>query len=508
MSTPNTVPIRPRVGVFSVFEAVDYKVWFALAEFVDNSIQSHLDARRAALPFGHGRLEIRIEVGTGPASVIRIQDNAAGIASARLATAFEVGSPPADTSGLSVYGIGMKSAAAWFADKCEISTSAYGEPVESTVTFDFLEIVERGIERLPVLQRAVDPTTHGTSVLLSGLRNPIQTRAHAKVRSHLASIYRNFLRTGAVRILYQGEELAYADPEVLVAPYFRDPRGRSVEWRKEISITLSSGEHIAGFAAIRKVGRAAGSGFSLYRSHRVITGLEDDPWRPSEIFGYGNSYRSQRLFGELHLENVKVAYSKNAFVWQASEEELVERLREALDEDPLPLLRQAEGYRAREPEPRQREAAKRALNDAASAIGSALQKDVPERLSRNPDEEHPPQKSGMSEELVSRRFEVDFRGQHWIVDIEIVEEAGGDWLTIVDEPSDQSSSSRSLKIRLNINSNYMRRFGGRDRVEAEALVRLAVGIALSVAVTREQGFRFGDYFLQHLNGILRGSLST
>ena len=45
-----TINIRPEVNMLSVLKHLNYKAWFAVAEFVDNSIQSHLanlDALRA-----------------------------------------------------------------------------------------------------------------------------------------------------------------------------------------------------------------------------------------------------------------------------------------------------------------------------------------------------------------------------------------------------------------------------------------------------------------------------
>src|SRR3954453_21427082 len=97
MPAHRRVPIRPRVGVFGVFEAVDYKAWYALAEFVDNSIQSRRDGLldgRLALALDTPALQVDIDVDGGDEPYIRISDNAAGIADSDLERAFEIGSPP------------------------------------------------------------------------------------------------------------------------------------------------------------------------------------------------------------------------------------------------------------------------------------------------------------------------------------------------------------------------------------------------------------------------------
>ena len=41
--TRETVSIRPGVTILSVLRSLNYRPWFALAEFVDNSLQSSFD---------------------------------------------------------------------------------------------------------------------------------------------------------------------------------------------------------------------------------------------------------------------------------------------------------------------------------------------------------------------------------------------------------------------------------------------------------------------------------
>ena len=42
------VEIRPEVAMYAAFARLNYEPWYALAEFVDNSLQSYL-ANRSAL---------------------------------------------------------------------------------------------------------------------------------------------------------------------------------------------------------------------------------------------------------------------------------------------------------------------------------------------------------------------------------------------------------------------------------------------------------------------------
>src|SRR5258708_16820181 len=84
------VNIRPGVGILSVLRHLNYKPWFAMAEFVDNSLQSY-SRNRDALRLLHGdgyRLRVEIELDRSDELRIKIRDNAAGIATAEYARAF------------------------------------------------------------------------------------------------------------------------------------------------------------------------------------------------------------------------------------------------------------------------------------------------------------------------------------------------------------------------------------------------------------------------------------
>src|SRR5580704_12770448 len=84
------VSIRPGVSVLAVLRHLNYKPWFALAEFVDNALQSVME-HRAPLVSLHGesfRLRVAIEIDSAMPGRIVIRDNAAGIARAVFPRAF------------------------------------------------------------------------------------------------------------------------------------------------------------------------------------------------------------------------------------------------------------------------------------------------------------------------------------------------------------------------------------------------------------------------------------
>src|SRR5438477_12020167 len=114
---PESVSIRPGVRVLSVLRHLNYKPWFALAEFVDNALQSYLDYRRVLSKVEGKDFKLKVSISIQPedGGRIVIRDNAAGIHKADYSRAFRAAEVPADSSGLSEFGMGMKSAACWFA---------------------------------------------------------------------------------------------------------------------------------------------------------------------------------------------------------------------------------------------------------------------------------------------------------------------------------------------------------------------------------------------------------
>ena len=127
---PNGVNIQPDVGVFSILPHIKYKPWYALAEFVDNALDSFLKHERE-LGQANNNAKLRVEITVDPldGGSIIIRDNAAGIHGDEYQRAFRLAEPPINSNGLSEFGMGMKSAACWFGEKFHVRSSALGEGI-------------------------------------------------------------------------------------------------------------------------------------------------------------------------------------------------------------------------------------------------------------------------------------------------------------------------------------------------------------------------------------------
>ena len=315
------VDIRPGVSVLAVLRHLNYRPWFALGEFVDNAVESFV-RHREALQKLHGMdftLRVEIDIDTAAPARISIRDNAAGIFESEYGRAFRPAAIPPDRSGLAEFGMGMKSAACWFAPQWSVRTSALGEPVERAVHFDIANIVNDEIEELTIREAGQDADVHYTEVVVEDVFHVPVGRTVAKLKEHLTDIYRAFIRDGLLELKFNGDTLSYIEPRILTAPYFKEKKGEARRWRKEIEFDFGDGLSVHGFAALRETANTAKAGFSLFRRGRVIQGSGDEGYRPSYVFGSSNSYRYQRLFGELHLDGFEVSHTKDGFRWDENE---------------------------------------------------------------------------------------------------------------------------------------------------------------------------------------------
>ena len=122
-----TVSIRPSVGYLANLQAINYRAWYAMAEFVDNSIQSYIQNKKKLRNHHGSNFKLKIAIYVTP-SKIQIVDNAAGITKQDFPRAFRAAVRPENRTGLSEFGMGMKTAAVWFAKKFVVKTKPFEVP--------------------------------------------------------------------------------------------------------------------------------------------------------------------------------------------------------------------------------------------------------------------------------------------------------------------------------------------------------------------------------------------
>lgn len=510
-----SVSIRPGVSILSVLRHLNYRPWYAIAEFVDNAIQSAI-ANQVKLKKTDGkeyRLRINIELDSTDKGQIRISDNAAGIGSKEYVRAFRPAEVPLNRQGLSEFGMGMKSAACWFAPTWTVRTKALGEDVERKVNFNIAKIINDDIQELDVQSTKSPKDAHYTEIILKNLFKPPQTKTVKKIREHLTSIYRVFLREGLVEIIFDGEPLAYEEPKVLVAPYYKTLKAPSKVWQKEVEFSFGNRMRAKGFAAIREKGHTSGAGFALLRRDRLILGSGDEGYRPEFVFGKPNSYRFQRIFGELHIFGVEVSHTKDGFKWDEYEDEFLKKLKHELNKSPLPLLEQAEEYRARATKDDLERGARLAVERTADAIQNKLPEVLEEQLVSRSIDRGLPKDLPNAVFASTREIDVDLRGKKWRIALELsADRSVEDWITLSDKTTSiakkgKEPARRCITVRLSLVHPFMERFGGTTQEQIEPLLRVGAAIALAEITARESGYKMVGELRRNVNELLRDGFS-
>ena len=502
------VSIRPGVSVLSVLRHLNYKPWFALAEFVDNAVQSFVECRETleALYGKDFKVEVRINIDSSKPGKVSITDNAGGISQADFPRAFRPAAIPTDTSGLSEFGMGMKSAACWFSPRWHVCTKALGEELVRTVKFNIDEIVNDQLEELDISQEPADANSHFTEIILEDLHHVPVKKTINKIKEHLTDIYRVFIRDDLLDLYFNDELLTYTEPSVLTTPYVKDKGGKPLKWCKDINFDFGEGLSVTGFAALRDPGNFARCGFALFRRRRLIQGSGDEGYRPSLIYGQPGSFRSLRLFGELHLEGFEVSHTKDGFRWDENEQPFLELLKEHLDSDSLPLLRQADGYRALASRNARKEAAQKAVDRTTEVMAEHLPQTLP-RVADEPPAYTPTEPLSVKTILAQRELTIDFRGQQWLIKISLSDEPGeSQWLSISDQEG-TGETTNVIEISVALAHPFMVSFAQTDPDDVEALLRVAASLALAEKLARLSGQKYTGTIRRNLNEILLEALS-
>jgi hypothetical protein len=513
--TIQSVDTRPETSVLSVFRHLNYKHWNALAEFVDNSLQSYLTNRdRFISDFNQQCVTISITFDNEDNAII-IKDNAAGISLKDFPRAFRPASVPPDISSLSEFGLGMKTASCWASPLWSVRTKALDEDYVRTVIFDIDEITKNRQEDVSVLTELCDKAEHFTVVTLNNVFRMPKSLTIKKIKDHLSDIYRIFILNGSLRLLVNNELLVYEEPIFLNAPYHNDPVGAPIHyWKRVINIETNDGKIINGFVGILEIGSVSRAGLTLFRRGRAILGSGDERYKPMEIYTAPNSFKSQRIYGELHLDEFSVTQQKDAFTWRefgGGELEFIDIIKQKLSSLPS-FLTQAERHRQNKSKIEiPQEDLDKILEETANAISEGLPSivDPPES---EPELFPPPLILSPLQpiDLKSfREFNVLVNDQSWHIRLEISSDSSiVDWLTISDRPSASSIKHiRNLGLRISLRCPFMVQFLGPDMENLEPLFRLAVALGLSQVISSESGVTKAGVITKKVNELLKGPLA-
>ncbi len=375
----NKVSIATKPLVYSTFRFINNKVWYALAEYVDNSIQSYIDNKAILSKINpNGRLRVEISIQD---DLIIVTDNAGGIAEGNFQRAFELANIPLDASGLNEFGMGMKVSSIWLSNVWKVETTALNENMKKTVVFDVNDVTAHQKLDLDVKIEECPIGDHYTTITLSSLsQNKPRPRQIGHIKKHLASIYTKFIRDKELELVVNGELLVYEPLNILNAPYYRTPEGKKVNWYKEINFIAPKykdgkevGKYVAkGFIALLEtMSTSDNNGFLLFRRGRVIGSSGENKYRPLSLCGQEGSPRYKRIFGELEIEGFDVSFTKSSFQEDEDFEAFIQVLRDDIAKDKsFDIFGQGQNY------------VKPKSQTAKAKIGNKLVKKIAEQIKK------------------------------------------------------------------------------------------------------------------------------
>ena len=201
--------IQPQAGVIGVFSRLNYKPWYAIAEFVDNSTQSFYSHQKELAAHGINEVEISINYDEEN-DILTIVDNAFGMEFSDFARAVKVDSPPENKNGRNEFGMGLKTAASWFGNIWSVRSTQLGSHHEYYTEINIPELRRSNANLVAIQKTIVDPDKHGTEIIIRDVTKKIGApRTKGKIVELIKSMYRRDLNSGFVRVNYDEEPLSY-----------------------------------------------------------------------------------------------------------------------------------------------------------------------------------------------------------------------------------------------------------------------------------------------------------
>ncbi len=311
--------------IISSYKRLAYKVWYALAEFIDNSTQAYANNKKDLdKVYKETGTQLTVAISTGhdtKGEFIRIEDNAIGMSEAELKNAVIIGHPPVTTNGRSRYGLGLKTGACWFGDLWTVETKKLGDRTRHTITVDVPKVAAGNLD-LPHKKEQAPAEEHFTIIEIRRLHRRIPGRTAGKVKDYLRSLYRRDISNKGLILKWNDEVLSW-DSDINKALYVLK-NGKVA--KKTFKFRIGK-RQVSGWAGVLAKGSRRKAGFSVLQADRVIKGWPD-AYRPETLYGSqeggSNDLVNQRLVGELILEGFDVSHTKDQILFDDDEQETLE----------------------------------------------------------------------------------------------------------------------------------------------------------------------------------------
>lgn len=304
--------IQPDASIYGVFSRLNYKIWFAIAEFVDNSTASFFKYERVLKFYKISKCRVDI-IYNDEEDFLIIRDDAYGMEQTDFERAIKLDQKPENIDGRNEFGMGLKTAASWFGNFWSVESTQLGSVNKYYSEVNITLLKEQKINNIDVVKSTCGSEEHGTVITIRQLTKKIEGgRTIGKIKDILRSMYRRDINSGKVEIYFNNELLTFEPYDVLSYD--------GEEWKKNLSFSFVFNDYqftINGFIGIlgEKSSGFNKAGFALFRRNRIIIGGEGTYYKPQLIFQQAQSKISHKLFGELDLDDFPINQSKDGFIW-------------------------------------------------------------------------------------------------------------------------------------------------------------------------------------------------
>jgi len=310
--------------IIASYKRLSYKVWYALAEFVDNSTQAFENNKTILLDEYSKKgtqLVVSINYFKGDSlqdDYFEIIDNSIGMSKAELIKALNIGVPPENNKGRCRYGLGMKTAAFWLGDEWSIKTKKLDDSKEHSVCLS-LDSISGGNLTLGLESIDKAKNDHYTVIKIEKLHRRFKGNSINKIKSFLSSIYRFDMAKKELILNWNSEPLQWK--EYTEEDFIHNSEGKP--YRVDFEFNIAN-KKVYGWAGVLKSGGRLKGGFALVQCNRIIQ-APPNGYKPEGIFGeqFGgiNDLINQRIVGETFLDEFEISHTKDNIVWEGTEEE-------------------------------------------------------------------------------------------------------------------------------------------------------------------------------------------
>lgn len=225
------INIQPKASILNVFSRLNYKSWYAIAEFVDNSTQSYLsnaDTLNKLRDFDY--LEININYNPEKNS-LTISDNAFGMELERFKDAILLDAKNSSQTGRNEFGMGLKTAASWFGNVWTVESTQLGSKNKYSATINIPYLKESNENFINIERMDINPLSHGTTVVIKDVTKKITApRTIKKIKELLSSMYRRDINNCNIIIKFNNEPISFNEYKVLEL--------KDKKWKKDVNFTF------------------------------------------------------------------------------------------------------------------------------------------------------------------------------------------------------------------------------------------------------------------------------